>query len=60
MKCDKCCEPLKDCKCFTYKGVYYCDICNGKFEVGEEYYSDSPANFVHMKCRFLTPKEKTA
>lgn len=58
-RCDRCCQLLKDCKCFTYMGVYRCNICNGRFEVGQHYYSDSPANIVHVKCRFPIPKEKT-
>ena len=55
-RCPKCCLLSKECKCFTYKGVHRCDICNGTFEVGEHYYSDCPASFVHVKCRF--PKEQ--
>ena len=51
-RCPKCCLPSKECKCFTHKGIRRCDICNGTFEVGEHYYSDCPASFVHTKCRF--------
>ena len=57
MRCIKCCELLIKCKCFQYQGQHRCDICNRKFEFGEQFYSDSPMSFVHSRCRFS--KDKT-
>jgi hypothetical protein len=54
-------DPRELSKLFPPSGPFAphrCAICNGRFEVGQQFYNYGQGEVVHTKCRFLKVEEK--
>jgi hypothetical protein len=54
-------DPREPSKLFPPNGPlapHGCAICNGRFEVGQQFYNYGQGEVVHTACRFLLPKER--
>ncbi len=52
-------DPREDSKLFPPHGPlapHRCAICNGRFEVGQQFYNYGQGEVVHTACRFPLSK----
>jgi hypothetical protein len=55
-------DPREPSKLFPPHGPlapHRCAICNGRFEVGQQFYNYGQGEVVHTACRFFLPKGST-
>ncbi len=53
-------DPREDSKLFPPHGPlapHRCAICNGRFEVGQQFYNYGQGEVVHTACRFPLSKK---
>ena len=54
-------DPREPSKLFPPNGPFAphrCAICNGRFEVGQQFYNYGQGEVVHTACRFSKETEK--